>query len=257
MANGVIGKVTAGGGTHLIASTAFAICETAAATAAKKAYIKDGDGNDASFTLYKGVTVLVKMTNENSARDPMLNVNGTGDKLIVRDNETAHMGWNTYYSWKAGSVISFTYDGTNWMISGEPKRAEVMSRLESMLTNPYFLNGKDYVEAAHANNTTIFLYEKMISFTTNGNGKCLGFSVPDVPSSSSTTSVSFYPISFIRTNTGIDSESYDFVVSCYIRYNEQANKVNFYVYDPVDNVLAANKTIEGILTGLLRFTTYE
>lgn len=248
MANGVIGKVTAAGGTHLIASTAFAVCGTAAATAAKKAYIKDGDGNNASFTLYKGVTVLVQMTNANTASSPTLSVNGTTAKKIVRDDYTAQWSWNSAYSWQAGDVLSFTYDGTYWRISGEPKNAELMSKLSSIASDPPFLNSRDFTGFGFG--SYAFLYLKNISFTTNGSGQCFGFTVPELPSSTSRT-VRFYPISFIRTNTGANSESHDFIVTCYVRYNESANKVSFYCYDPVADAVPANKEISGILSGIV------
>lgn len=70
MANGLIGKVTAGGGTHLIASTAYFTCATAAETVAKVAAAAD-TGLD-SITLITGLTIYVKFTNYNTATNPTL-----------------------------------------------------------------------------------------------------------------------------------------------------------------------------------------
>lgn len=70
MANGLIGKVTAGGGTHLIASTAYFTCATAAATAAKVAAAADTSLD--SITLMTGLTIYVKFTYANGVANPTL-----------------------------------------------------------------------------------------------------------------------------------------------------------------------------------------
>lgn len=93
MANGLIGKVTAGGGTHLIASTAYFTCETAAATAAKIAKAADTGLN--SLTVITGMTIYVKFTNYNSAANPTLTLQTNGGtqllaaKSIMRYGSTA------------------------------------------------------------------------------------------------------------------------------------------------------------------------
>lgn len=110
---GTIAKVTAGGSTHLIASTAYGTCTTAANTAAKVATIQDNQ----PFSLVEGVTVHIKFTNSNSATNPTLNVNGTGAKAIMRYGTTRPSN-STSTSWQSGSVISFTYDGTYWQMNG-------------------------------------------------------------------------------------------------------------------------------------------
>lgn len=103
--SGTIGKFNTGGNDYLIASTAFATCSTASSTAVKVATIQDG----ASFTLITGITVYVKFTYANFDTIPRLNVNSTGAITIV--------GAKT---WDAGAVISFTYDGTNWVQHDSP-----------------------------------------------------------------------------------------------------------------------------------------
>ena len=109
---GTIAKVTAGGGTHLIASTAYGTCTTAASTAAKVATIQDNQ----PFSLVEGVTVHIKVTNLNSATNPTLNVNGTGAIAIMRYGTTRPSN-SSSTSWQSGSVISFTYDGTYWQMN--------------------------------------------------------------------------------------------------------------------------------------------
>ena len=110
---GTIAKVTAGGGTHLIASTAYGTCATASGTAAKVATIQDSQ----PFSLIEGVTVHIKFTNYNSVANPTLNVNGTGDIAIMRYG-TTRPSTSSATSWQSGSVISFTYDGTYWQMNG-------------------------------------------------------------------------------------------------------------------------------------------
>lgn len=77
---GVISKVNAGGSNHLIASSAYGICETAAGTAAKVVNFTD----DQDFTLIQGTTIHVRFTATNTAANPTLNVKSTGAKPIHR-----------------------------------------------------------------------------------------------------------------------------------------------------------------------------
>lgn len=109
---GTIAKVTAGGATHLVASTAYGTCGTAQGTSAKVATIQD----DQEFTLVPGVTVHIKMTNSNTIANPTLNVNSTGAKSIKKYGTTAP-STSSNSSWNAGAVVSFTYDGTYWMMN--------------------------------------------------------------------------------------------------------------------------------------------
>ena len=90
------------------ASPLYGVCSTAAATTAKTVTV--------SFTgtlaLFTGLTVTVKFSNSNTAANPTLNVNSTGAKAIKGYGTTA-VG-----VWPAGQVLSFTYDGTNWLTTG-------------------------------------------------------------------------------------------------------------------------------------------
>ena len=107
---GYVGKVTAGGTTHLVGSTLYGTCSTAAATAQKDVTCSD------FTTLITGVTIHVKFTNSNSASSPKLKVNTTDAKNIYRYGTTVpatSAGW----SWYAGAVVSFTYDGSAWIMN--------------------------------------------------------------------------------------------------------------------------------------------
>lgn len=51
------------------------------------------------------------MTNNNTHATPTLNVDGKGAKSIKAYGTTAPTVW-----WKAGDVVTFVYDGTNWIM---------------------------------------------------------------------------------------------------------------------------------------------
>ena len=107
---GYVGNVKIGSDTHLVGSTLYGTCDTAKGTAAKVVTC-------ANFTtLITGVTIHVKFTNSNTVANPTLNVNSTGAKNIYRYGTTAP-STTAATSWQAGAVVSFTYDGTNWIMN--------------------------------------------------------------------------------------------------------------------------------------------
>ena len=93
---------------HPVGASWYGTCATAADTVAKVVVCSTFSN------LYTGVTIRVKFTNSNTATNPTLNVNGSGAKAIKRYGTTA-TGTSATASWYAGSVITFTYDGTNWI----------------------------------------------------------------------------------------------------------------------------------------------
>lgn len=106
-----IGKVTdTAGNTHLVGSMLYGTCATAAATAAKVVTC-------ANFSkLETGVTIHVKFTYSNTASNATLNVNSTGANNLCCYG-TTRVGTTEKTSWKAGAVVSFTYDGTSWVMN--------------------------------------------------------------------------------------------------------------------------------------------
>lgn len=105
-----VGQVKKGSTTHLVGSTLYGTCSTAAGTVAKVGTLANFD------QLITGVTVHLKFTNSNTAANPTLNINGTGAKPIVRYGTTA-VGNTATTSWYAGSIVSLTYDGTSWVLN--------------------------------------------------------------------------------------------------------------------------------------------
>lgn len=96
-------KVAAGGG-------CYAVCSTAAGTAAKTASCE-------GFTLKTGSAVAVKFANANSVSSPTLNVNGTGAKSIKAYGTMGVITGGMAGLWEAGSIVPFVYDGTNWVMA--------------------------------------------------------------------------------------------------------------------------------------------
>lgn len=110
----VINQIKSGDITYALAHSAYAECATAAATAAKVATICTGnDTTNTNFTLVKGVTVSVKFAETNSAANPTLNVNGTGDKDIYYHNTNI-----STTQLENDNVYLFTYNGEQWELIG-------------------------------------------------------------------------------------------------------------------------------------------
>lgn len=86
----------------------FGVCSTAANVDAKTVTI-DFSG---TLSLFAGLTVRVQFTNENYIANPTLNVNGTGAVPIMAFGSTSSFNWN------AGALLTFVYDGTNWVYNG-------------------------------------------------------------------------------------------------------------------------------------------
>jgi len=98
----------------------YATCPTAAATAAKVATIDPATTDFTTSILTPGIVVFVKFTITNSAAvgDLTLNVNNTGAKPIkqVRNGTVQTLPGAGYLA--ANATYQFTYDGTNWLYTG-------------------------------------------------------------------------------------------------------------------------------------------
>lgn len=104
------GKLNVAGTELPIGSTLYGTCATAAATAAKVVTCANFD------KLLTGVTIHVKFTYHNGVANPTLNVNSTGAIAIKRYGTTAP-STAAASSWQDGAVVSFTYDGTYWLLN--------------------------------------------------------------------------------------------------------------------------------------------
>lgn len=84
----------------------YGTCSTTADTQVKVVVCEE-------FTLKTGVSIRVKFTNAQTYNGmSSLNVNSTGD-IKVKSNGTVNAA---RYCWVAGEVVSFTYDGANWIM---------------------------------------------------------------------------------------------------------------------------------------------
>ena len=105
---GYLTKATINGNDYLLSNALYGTCETAAATAAKVVALEGFD------SLETGVTIHVNFRYSNTASNATMNVNSTGAKNLCRYG-TTRVGTTEKASWKAGAVVSFTYDGTSWI----------------------------------------------------------------------------------------------------------------------------------------------
>lgn len=85
----------------------FGTCSTAAATQIKVV-------SCSGFDLKTGSRIAVQFTYSNTASQPKLNVNGTGDKFICGIDGTSVIAG----IWRAKETIDFVYDGTWWIALG-------------------------------------------------------------------------------------------------------------------------------------------
>lgn len=107
---GYLTQANIGGSDYTIASGMYGTCATAAGTAAKTVTLAAFDDFET------GVTIHVKFTYSNTASNATLNVNSKGAKNLCRYG-TTRVGTTERSSWKAGAVVSFTYDGTSWVMN--------------------------------------------------------------------------------------------------------------------------------------------
>lgn len=159
-----VGTVTDyGGTTHLVGSTLYGTCSTQGNIAAKVVVCSDFN------KLITGVTIHVKFTLANTAASPTLNVNSTGAKPIYKGSSTPAA--STDITWPPDSIVSFTYDGTNWVMNDVKDN--------SVLQYPVSTNGQYEVLFSNSANNTAetarvgknsgFLYNPNTGAVTIGN----------------------------------------------------------------------------------------
>lgn len=91
-----------------IPRTYYGVCETDASEGNKIVTVDD------SFKLVAGVSVNVRFYNTNTRTMPLLNVNNTGGKVIIRNTRTP---MEKDYWGSGGCIIQFVYDGEYWVIN--------------------------------------------------------------------------------------------------------------------------------------------
>ena len=110
---GFAAKVNISNVDNSIASSLYGTCNTQSNVQVKIVECPD-------FTnLITGVSIAVKFQYANAVAEPQLNINGTG-AVYVRQKQNVALTAVPMSSWQAGTVVTFTYDGTYWMMNTNP-----------------------------------------------------------------------------------------------------------------------------------------
>ena len=181
-----------------------AVCATAAATGAKTVSIT-------GFTLYTGVTVKVMFTNGNSNNAPTLNVNSTGAKNIkvvkagAKITPPVHTGkWRgassaTTEAWQPLTILELMYDGTDWVIIGNPVVEDYSSTDQSYTV---YANGLIEQQGEYSSNgNTLVTTSFYIKYLNNNNVLISGYS-PSRTSEAATDNLTMYSKSLESFKTG-------------------------------------------------------
>lgn len=97
-----------------LGSNLFGVCSTASGTATKIVAMPEFN------VLVDGVTIHVHFDHQNTASNPSLKVGSTSAQAIKRNGSLNGV-------WEDGSVISFTYNGTNWVQNDSNNEADIDS----------------------------------------------------------------------------------------------------------------------------------
>lgn len=115
-----------------VAGNYYAECDTSASTPAKVITVPATE----YFVLQVGDIVNVKFTYTNTATNPTLNINNTGNKPIVYDTSAVTTD-NLWAGGEAGRITSFMYDGTNWVwISHDVDTNTLSDLLDTAISSP-------------------------------------------------------------------------------------------------------------------------
>ena len=155
----------------------YGTSSSSASTTSKTATTTNGD-----FNLHTGSVVRVKFTYTNTATTPTLNVDSTGAHAIKAYKTTKP---DVY--WKAGDVVEFTYDGSNFIMGATEGQ---ISELNASLTWLHLVThtGKGYETEIPSDAKEIY-----IDFVHNGSA--VGGSLYVVLSAKVSNSHNYYCIS--------------------------------------------------------------
>ena len=181
-----ITKKTTTAGIKPIGSNLYGTCSTASGTATKVVSMSDFD------VLVSGVTIHVQFTNANTASSPMLQVGSTSAVAIKRNGTLEG-------KWESGSVISFTYDGTNWVQNDADESSGTaypyVTRLWHDHTNPltfYFSVRTDSASSVTKSITVEGVSD--VSLSASGDSLIVTTQIPSGDDSAFTTSTKTIPL---------------------------------------------------------------
>ena len=118
--------ISNGSGAPVWQQLPYAVCNTSGSTVAKTVSITN-------FKLVTGVRVFIKFTYAHDSRTKAtLNVNNTGAKSIRYKGYGVFKGYNDGFNsdkqypntWKAGEIVEFIYDGTEWVSILEKRKID-------------------------------------------------------------------------------------------------------------------------------------
>lgn len=146
-----ITKKTTQNGVKPIGSNLFGLCSTASSSSQKSVTMPDFN------VLVSGVTIHVYFVYSNTAQNPTLAVGSTQGVPILRNGTNSG-------KWSSGSVISFTYDGTNWIQNDADDGSE-------SITYGLSLNGNQLslVEGGQSSSVTLTDDDTTYSLSISGN----------------------------------------------------------------------------------------
>lgn len=109
-------------------TTHYCTCSTGSSTTEKAVSC-----TDEITSLTKGMMISVYFSNANTASSPTINLNNLGAKSISAQGNL--------YNWKAGSTLTFTYSGTNWVMTN----LDTEAKLRALCSN----NDMTYIAGAN------------------------------------------------------------------------------------------------------------
>lgn len=125
----------------------YGTCATAAATQAK---VVDCEG----FVLKIGVSIRVKFTDAQKYNGaPTLNVNSTG-AISVKSIGTTN---SVRYCWLAGEIVSFTYDGTYWVMEDAGIASTAYYGYTKLTTSAYSTSSSTALTPVSLNNYSQYM----------------------------------------------------------------------------------------------------
>lgn len=149
---GIVGQVKIGNDQYLVGSTLFGTCSSGSTDATKQVILV----GEAYYSDATGITVHVKFDNANT-------ITGSTLKLQIKNGESSYstaqqiVNPNGALTWAENSIISFTNDGTNWVINASAIDGSSIQNLSlGNITNSGTLSNTD---ATIANNDQLVIVD--------------------------------------------------------------------------------------------------
>ena len=163
-----IGNVSVDGTTHLVGSTLYGTCTTAASTAIKDVTLSNFD------LILEGVTIHVKFSYTNGATNPRLRINSSNANHPIYRYGTTPVGLDAKTSWHPGEVVSLTYSGGAWYLNDARDIPTITSKSVVGYSNLTINNGT--APSFSISNNTLNLSTGTMTTVDKGNAESVGSS---------------------------------------------------------------------------------